>query len=147
MKRKARVFKPYPAPSRKDRLLIIFFGAMTLAGSIGWVREGHPGPTLVFLGFTLAASWLHYRLRIFGSPTIQMDKHGVRYRCGGREESAAWHDISEVQWDFIRSEIRFVRNDGQRPIRTHRQLVTDEGEWFDMLIEDYWKPPGRRQPT
>lgn len=119
---------------------------MTLVGAAGWVREGTTGPMLVFLGFTVASSWLGYRLRIFGSPTIEMDSKGLRYRCGGRAQTASWREISEIQWDFIRNEIRFMRKDGQKPIRTHRSLVTAEGEWFDMLIEEYWRPPRVRKP-
>lgn len=121
--------------------MIVFFGLMTLLGAAGWVREGNPWPMLAFLIFMLAASWLHYRLRIIGSPTVEMDHRGLRYRRGTSEEGAAWRDISEIQWDFYRNEIRFVRSDGRPPIRTHRQLVTADGESFDMLIEEYWTPP------
>ena len=143
--RKTRRFRPYAKPPLKERLLIIFFGVMTLVGAVGWVREGNPWPTLTFLAFTIAASWLNYRLRIFGSPTIDMDSKGLAWRSGKREESATWREISEIQWDWIRNEIRFVRSDGQPPIRTHRQLVTADGEWFDMLIEEYWNPPKRKR--
>jgi len=132
-------------PPLRDQRLIIFFGVMTLVGAIGWVREGNPWPTLGFLAFTIAASWLVYRLRVFGAPTIDMDSKGLAWRSGKREEFAAWRDISAIEWDFTRNEIRFVRKGGRPPIRTHSRLVTDDGEWFDMLIEEYWNPPKRRR--
>ena len=72
-----------------------------------------------------------------------MDSKGLVWRSGKRQESARWRDIAAIQWDFIRKEIRFMRKDGLPPIRTHNHLVTADGEWFDMLIEEYWNPPKR----
>ena len=90
---------------------------------------------------TLLASWFYYRIRVIGSPTLEVDSKGLRYCVGRRDERAGWSDIAGMQWDFYRHQISFVRNNGQPPIRVSSDMTTRSGERFDMVCQDYWKPP------
>lgn len=93
----------------------------------------------------LAASWVYYRIRIFGSPTLDADSIGLCYRIGRREYRVDWADVENVGWDFYRDEILVFPRGGARPIRFSIDMTTRTGERFDMVVEDYWKPPKRRK--
>lgn len=124
---------------------VIVFGLLTILAAVGWVREGAIAPFLVSFAMMLAATWVYYRMRVVGSPTLDVDSRGLRYRVGRREIAAPWTDIENVGWDFFRDEILFYRRGGQRPIRVSIDMTTRDGERFDMLVEDYWKPPAERR--
>lgn len=124
---------------------VIVFGLLTILAAVGWVREGAIAPFLVSFAMMLAATWVYYRIRVVGSPTLDVDSRGLRYRVGRREIAAPWTDIENVGWDFYRDEILFYRRGGQRPIRVSIDMTTRDGERFDMLVEDYWKPPAERR--
>lgn len=140
MNRLPRQFQPTHPPLRQSYPILIF-GLLTIGASFGVIREGAIAPFLVSLGMMLLASWVYYRLRILGSPTLDVDSKGLVYRVGRREWRARWAEIADMQWDFYRDQISFVRNDGQPPIRVSIDMTTRSGERFDMLFEDYWKPP------
>jgi len=140
VKGRPRQFRP-TLPRLRDRLLIILFGVFTLAGTAGWAREGNAGPAIAFLGMTLAATWLYYRNRIIGSPRLDVDRQGLSYVRGKQSTTAKWSEIARIEREFYRDEIRFIKRDGGRPIIVNSDMATATGERFDMLIEDYWKPP------
>ena len=146
MNRLPRQFRPTPPPLSQSWPIIIF-GLLTIAASFGVIREQAIAPFLVSLAMMLVASWFYYRIRVIGSPTLDVGPKGVRYRVGRREANARWADIADMQWDFYRHQISLVRNDGQPPIRISIDMTTRSGERFDMLCQDYWKPPkGSRRP-
>ena len=145
MNRLPRQFQPTHPPLRKSWPILVF-GLLTILGAFGVAREGAFAPFLVSLAMMLAASWLHYRMRLVGSPTLEVGPKGLRHRVGRREVHARWSDIADMQWDFYRDQISLIRKGGLPPIRISIDMTTAAGERFDMLIEDYWKPPkGQRE--
>ena len=140
MKRLPRQFRPTPPPLRQSWPIVVF-GLLTIAASFGVVRERAIAPFLVSLGMTLLASWFYYRMRVIGSPTLEVDSNGLRYRVGRRDDRAQWSDVADMQWDFYRHQISFIRKDGQPPIRISIDMTSRTGERFDMVCQDYWKPP------
>ena len=137
-----RQFRP-TLPSVRKTWPVIVFGLLTILAAVGWAREGVIAPLLVSFAMMLGASWLYYRIRIFGSPTLNVDSTGLRYRIGRREAAARWTEIENVGWDFYRDEILFYRRGGERPIRVSIDMTTRAGERFDNLVEDYWRQPKR----
>jgi hypothetical protein len=143
-KSRSRQFRP-TLPRLTKSWPVVVFGLLTILAAVGWVREGAAAPFLVSFAMMLGASWLHYRIRVFGSPTLDVDSSGLRYRIGRRDVAAKWTEIENVGWDFYRDEILFYRRGGERPIRVSIDMTTRDGERFDNLVEDYWNPPtGRR---
>ena len=143
-KARARQFRP-TLPRLRKSWPVIVFALLTILAAFGWIREGAVAPFLVSFAMMLAASWLYYRIRVFGAPTLDVDRSGLRYRIGRREVTADWTEIENVGWDFYRDEILFYRRAGRRPIRVSIDMTTRDGERFDMVLEDYWNPPkGRR---
>ena len=141
MKAKSRQFRP-TLPSLRKAWPALFFGILTILAAVGWVRERAIAPFAVSFAMMIAASWTYYRIRVFGSPTLEVDPKGLRYRIGRREYYADWKDVENVGWDFYRDEI-LVYPRGRKPIRFSIDMTTRTGERFDMLVEDYWKPPRR----
>ena len=144
MSARPREFRPTP-PRLRDRLTIAVFALLALGGIAGWIRERNAAPAAVALLMTAAGTWLYYRLRVFGSPRLNVDEKGLRYRCGKRDVSAAWTDVVRIEPEFYRDELRFIRRDGGSPIIVSIDMTTADGERFDMLIEEYWEPAGPRQ--
>lgn len=137
-----RRFRP-THPALRKAWPALFFGLLTILASVGWVRERAFAPFAVSFAMMLAASWVYYRIRIFGSPTLDVDSNGLRYRIGRRECRAGWADVERVGWDFPRDEILVFRRGEKRPIRFSIDMTTPAGERFDMLLEEYWEPPKR----
>lgn len=140
MKARPREFRP-TMPKLRERLTVLVFGLLTLGNMVGWIRGRGSAAFVVSFLMLAGGTWLYYRLRVFGSPTLSVDRKGFRYSCGSREVSAAWSEIANVGWNFDRDEIRFIRKDGGRPVIISIDMTTAEGERFDNLVEDYWKPP------
>jgi hypothetical protein len=128
-------------PTLRETRVAIFFALLSLLGVAGWVREGNAAVPAVAIGLTLAASWLAYRGRLFGNPTLVVDPQQVRLTVGGREISAAWRDVERVSFGpYRRHEIWLVRRDGP-PIRFSDSMTTADGERFDMVFDDYLEAP------
>ena len=144
MSARPRQFRPAP-PALRDRLKIIFFGLLTIAGIAGWIRERTLAPLSAGLFLTAVASWFYYRRRVIGSPRLDVDREGLRFRSGKRDVRAAWADISAIRTDFYRDEIQFVRSDGEPPVIVSIDMTTGAGERFDNLMEEYWTPPEARR--
>jgi len=146
LKAKPRRFRP-THPSLRKAWPALFFGLLTIVAAAGWVRERAIAPFAVSFGMMLAASWVYYRIRIFGSPTLDVDQKRLCYRIGRREYSVDWADVERVGWDFTRDEILVFPRAKARPIRFSIDMTTRTGERFDMVVEDYWKPPKRPKPA
>jgi len=107
----------------------------------GLVREGNVATLAVAAGMTLAALWLAYRGRLLGRPTLITGPTQLCFRKGRREVTAPWSDIERVSFGpYMRRELWLVRRSGA-PIRISDSMTTADGERFDMVFEDYWKPP------
>ena len=132
-------------PAVRDTLGVIFFGLLSLVGTVGWVREGNPWPMLAALGLMAAGSWLAYRGRLLGAPTLIAQPERISFRRGRHEVSADWDDIERVTFGpYLRKEIWLVRRNGP-PISFSDSMTTADGERFDMVFEDYWTPPKERR--
>ena len=142
MKKPPRQFRPTP-PRLRESWPVIVFGLLTIMAAAGWIRERTIAPLLVSLAMTLLGSWFYYRQRVFGSPTLDVDSKGFCYRIGKREFRGKWAEVADMQWDFYRHEIRIVRHNGLSPIPVNIDMTTRTGERFDMVFQDYWKPPKR----
>ena len=135
-----RIFRP-TMPSWRELRLVLFFALLSLLALVGLVREGNVATLAVSVGMTLAAAWLAYRGRLFGRPTLIAGPTQLCFRKGRREEIARWSDIERVSFGpYLRSELWLVRRSGA-PIRISDSMTTADGERFDMVFEDYWKPP------
>ena len=139
----ARTFRPTRPPFR-DSWPVFFFALLSLLALVGWFREGRVGPLMASLALLAAAAWVTYRLRVFGSPTLTIDRDEVRYRCGKREEVARWRDIEAVSsGSYEQKEIWLLRREGP-PIKFSDSMTTVDGERFDMVFDDYLEPAGKR---
>ena len=131
-----RTFHP-TIPSLRELRGALFFAFLSLLALIGWAREGNAAVPTVSIAITLAASWLAYRGRLFGRPTLIAEPDRVRFRKGGREVAVPWSEIERVSFGpYLRGEYWLVRRCGA-PVRISNSMTTADGERFDMVIEDY----------
>ena len=138
----ARTFRP-SAPPLRDSWPVYFFLLLTILAIVGWLKSGGFAPLLVSLSLLAAATWVSFRIRYVGSPTLEIDRDKVRYRCGRREEVAQWSDVEGVSFGpYERNELWIVRRSGP-PIKFSSSMTSASGERFDMVFDDYLPPPKR----
>ena len=143
MKKEALEFRPARPPLRSllpTAFLSIVFLAIApriLAEAAFWPMIGLGGGILLIIG----GIWLWFRQRFPGDPTLRVDAKGMSYVRGNRSRSLKWSEVEAILFDFTLDRMLFVPNDGGKPISMRINMITADGRYWAMLIEEYWKPP------
>ena len=89
----------------------------------------------------MGGTWLWFRQRFPGDPTLRVDAKGMSYIRGGRERGLEWAQVRAIQVDFTLDRMLFIPTSGEEPIVMHLNMVAADGRAWAMMIEEYWEPP------
>lgn len=144
---KERLFRP-ARPRLKELRGAALFAVLLVILLYAALRDGSSSSLAAAAGSALMMTgglWLALHDRWPGRPELFMDAQGLRYSRFGREQSMRWDEVASIEALYDRNQMRFVPVSGGKPITTRLQMVTEGGEWFAMLLEEYWTPPKERR--
>lgn len=130
-------------PTLRSILPLAFLGLLLVGLAAAAInRPGSVSPIgLAGLALLVAGgAWLLLRNRFPGAPKLRVDRTGMTYERGDRERSLKWDEVAAIHVDHQRQDLRFVASSAEAPIVMHRDMVSPDGQRFDMLMEDYWLP-------
>ena len=138
-----RTFRPAPVSIREWARIGLFAAmlpilATRLVRDFSWTYALGVGGVAALVGAGLFLA-LHHKAP--GRPVLMVDSEGLRAIRHGRERRMAWRDVGSMPADFTRDTLSFVPLDGGKPIVVRFDLVSEDGEPFAGLIEEYWDPP------
>ena len=130
-------------PTLRSILPVAFLGLL-LAG-LAAAAIARPGSVsaLGLAGLALlvaGGSWLLLRNRFPGAPRLRVDRTGMSYERGGKTRNLSWDEVAAIKVDHQREDMRFVPVSGEAAIVMNRDMVSVDGQRFDMLMENYWLP-------
>ena len=92
-------------------------------------------------------SWLWFRQRFPGDPTLRVDANGMSYLRRARERGLKWSEIAAIQADFTLDRMLFVPKSSGKPIVMRINMVSADGRCWAGLIENYWRAPKNGRAT
>ena len=130
-------------PTLRSILPVAFLGLL-LAG-LAAAAIARPGSVsaLGLAGLALLVAggcWLLLRNRFPGAPRLRVDRTGMSFERGGKTRNLSWDEVAAIKVDHQREDMRFVPVSGEAAIVMNRDMVSVDGQRFDMLMENYWLP-------